>query len=129
MPVSKKVEVRYEDGVYVPTMASEGDAAINQAIRKERAEGLFLELLEKMNRDRRYVSDSIYAQTYAPKVFAKRPDSCGYRISDFASAMERLFFKKRIKVAETGSPSRLRRQIEACNKPQKGNENSNGEAP
>ena len=61
---------------------------------------VFLELLDKVTAEGRYVSDSNKAgKLYAPKLFAGRPERDGLRQGDFAAAMERLFAAGAIRMA------------------------------
>jgi hypothetical protein len=61
--------------------------------------------------ENRPVSDSPHATNYAPKLFGKRPERDGYTKADFALAMERLFFSRRITIQEYGRKSDPRRRI------------------
>jgi RecA-family ATPase len=107
-PIGREIELQWEHGVFVSTAEPPADhnGAMNELVRKERVEGVFLELLRKTNAEKRPVSHKPQAPTYAPKAFAKRPDRYGYRRQDFEGAMERLFSGRRIENVEYGPPSK-----------------------
>ncbi len=69
-------------------------------------ESVFLDLLAAMKSEGRDASYKPRAGTYAPRIFAKRPDRRGYRMADFERAMERLFAAGSIAACESGPPSR-----------------------
>jgi RecA-family ATPase len=68
-------------------------------IVRRKAERVFLELLDKLETEGRYVSENTHSPNYAPKVFASRPERDGIRKADFKGAMERLFSEGRIEIA------------------------------
>lgn len=70
------------------------------------ADDVFVALLDAMLGEGRKVSHSKMANNYAPRAFASHPDRQGYRQADFEAAMERLFAEKRIRVDESGPPSK-----------------------
>ncbi len=89
------IELRWHQGVFVAKQAPTG---IIGSIERRVAERVFLDLLDRMNSEGRYVSESNRAANYAPRLFASRPDREGYREPDFKRAMEALFARKEIVV-------------------------------
>ena len=81
---------------------------------RARAERVFLQLLDRVMAEGRYVTDAPSSPYYAPKAFAKRPEREGLRRGDFAAAMERLFANGAIRVATFKDGNREpRRRIES----------------
>ena len=99
----------------VPLVWSKGVFRVNRpngsSSFRESASKVFLALLSALAKQDRTVSDKKRAGNYAPTQFAQHPDRQGYKRCDFAMAMEQLFKSGRIKIAEDGPPSRLRRYI------------------
>jgi len=75
-----------------------------------KADGIFLDLLARFEGQARSVSPNQSA-SYAPTVFAKQPDAKGATAKSLAAAMERLFAADKIKVEESGPPSKRRSRI------------------
>jgi hypothetical protein len=67
-------------------------SSLDQAALFQKAEDVFLTLLRRLTRERRYVSDRPGAN-YAPSVFAKEQEAkaTGLKRQDLADAMLRLF--------------------------------------
>jgi len=98
--IDDTISLRWCDGVFEIsgepiTGATPG---MTGGIVRRKAARVFLELLDKLETEGRYVSDSANAGNYAPKVFASRPERDGIRKADFKGAMERLFSEGRIEV-------------------------------
>jgi hypothetical protein len=70
-----------------------------------KAEHVFLELLASYIKQERDVSPKV-SNSYAPAVFAKRPEAGGLSKRILEGAMERLLKAKRIAVETIGPPSR-----------------------
>jgi RecA-family ATPase len=90
-----QIELRWVDGVLVPSVSPRGAFA---AADRQHAERVFLELLDKSESEGRFVSHRTRAGNYAPKMFARHPDREGLRQADFDLAMQRLFAALTIKV-------------------------------
>ena len=69
-------------------------------MKKRTSEQVFVDLLRKTEIEGRHVSDAQNASTYAPRIFARRPDNEKHKLAQFEHAMEKLFAEGRIKVAE-----------------------------
>lgn len=103
-----EIRVRWQAGVFVST---EGRASSFSAMAaKDRADQVFLELLDAHEAERRPVSHTP-SVTYAPAVFARDPRAGGISKAAFTSAMNRLFATKTIQVVEYGPPSRRYRKL------------------
>lgn len=100
------------DGADVPSMTSMGklDARI-----------VFLDLVREMARQKRPVSSSNRASTYAPREFEKLPaeQRCGFRRADFEKAMNALFRDKKIENVPYGRKGDERTKIVVCEEKQK----------
>jgi RecA-family ATPase len=79
------INLRWHQGVIGP------DTFLGTDQDRPSADEAFLKLLDKMAQEGRQVSSKSRAGNYAPKLFAKRPDRCGYGEAEFERAMERLF--------------------------------------
>jgi hypothetical protein len=102
------IELRWREGVFVVKGSSTGIIA---SIERRTCERVFLDLLDRVTNEGRYVSDSHNAPNYAPKLFAKRPDREGFKKPDFERAMERLFAAREIVPSTYKAPNR---HVHAC---------------
>ena len=87
------IELRWKDGVFIPLHAPAG---ILGSIERRACENVFLDLLDKITAEGRYVSDSNRAPNYAPRIFTMRPDRERFAKPDFERAMQGLFAAKQI---------------------------------
>jgi RecA-family ATPase len=87
------IEVKWQAGVFIPLRAPTGLIA---SIERRTAKRVFLDLLDAVTAENRYVSESPHARNYAPQLFAQRPDRENFRKADFKVAMEALFAEKAI---------------------------------
>jgi RecA-family ATPase len=92
-PTGTTIQLEWRDKLLLPVLPSTG---IMGAIERRTAETVFLEMLDKMKAENRYVSDSKHASNYAPRLFATRPGNERYKAADFRRAMETLFVGGRI---------------------------------
>jgi RecA-family ATPase len=111
-PIARSIALRWERGVYVPVA---GIAPLDRLAAEQRAERLFLTLLERFNRQGRNVSDKPSARNYAPTTFSKEAEAkkVAIRKVDFENAMRRLFKAEKIAVVPYGPPSRATTRLEA----------------
>jgi RecA-family ATPase len=111
-PIAKNIALRWERGVYVPVA---GIGSLDRLAAEQRAERLFLTLLDRFNRQARNVSDKPAARNYAPTAFAKEAEAKkdGIRKVDLENAMRRLFEAEKIAIVPYGSPSRGTTRLEA----------------
>lgn len=102
-----EIELRWRDGVLVPTRDTSG---ILGWIERKSAKRVFLELLDKVTAEGRYVAESSRSPNYAPMLFARRPDRERFRQGDFKRAMEELFVEGAIKIGTCKGGGRHERE-------------------
>jgi RecA-family ATPase len=109
------IRLQYIDGAFVPKDQPGGIVA---SLDRNRAKTVFLDLLDRREREKRPVSHKPKSGNYAPAEFGKHPNRQGYRKADFAWAMEALFNEGLIIVATYGDrPSRQFEKIAPTNMP------------
>ena len=88
-------------------MPKDQHGGIIASLDRNRAKTVFLDLLERREKEDRPVSHKPRSGNFAPSEFAKHPGREGYRKADFQWAMEALFDEGMIAVVEYGDrPSR-----------------------
>lgn len=108
-PLGDNIPLRYKNGVFVPE--PRGGSSDPQVVQ-QRAEQVFLDLLDRFARDGRNVSDKV-CSTYAPTVFADEQEAKARNITKnmLKSAMSRLFASGKIRVVTEGPVSRPRSRL------------------
>lgn len=106
--IGDSIRLRWVAGVLAPITAETG---IFGSIKRQAVEHVFLELLNRCEAAGVRVSDSKNAMSFAPRLFARRPDAEGYRAKEFEQAMVRLFAAGRIAMAEYGRKGDARQRI------------------
>jgi RecA-family ATPase len=111
-PNGEAIALRYQRGLFLPVAAA---GSLDKLAEEQRAENLFLELLDKFQSQGRNVSHHKSANSYAPTMFCKDPkaQTPGSR-NALAGAMERLFAAKKIKFEEYGKRSNPHHRIARC---------------
>jgi RecA-family ATPase len=104
-PVGETVTVRWKNGLFLPVV---GVSNLEKLAAEQKAEQLFLILLDRFTRQGRNTCEKPSAPTYAPTLFAKESEAraLGIRKADFEGAMSRLFAAEKICLERYGSPSR-----------------------
>jgi RecA-family ATPase len=102
-PISNNITLRYQNGLFLP---ESGLSSLDKLAREQKVEEAFLALLARYERQERNVSDKPNSPTYAPTCFSKEKEADGFRKSDLAAAMLRLFASNGIHVENYGRPSR-----------------------
>lgn len=102
-PAGGEIRMRWEEGRFVRT--DDGEAPIDVATARERADALFLDLLAAYDRQGRNVNTSS-GPNYAPAVFAADASARGVTREQFRDAMNRLLHSGQIRNIEFGPPSR-----------------------
>jgi hypothetical protein len=99
------VTVRWNDGLFLPVTRA---TSLEKLAAGQKAEQLFLTLLDTFTRQGRNTCEKPSAPTYAPTLFAKESEAreAGIRKADFEGAMSRLFAAEKICLERYGSPSR-----------------------
>jgi RecA-family ATPase len=101
-PIAECVLLRWKAGVFVPEPSA---GSLEKLAADQKAEDLFLMLLERFEEQGRTLSDRPTSHNYAPSVFSKEP-GIGTRKETFADAMRRLFHSRKIRIEQYGRPSR-----------------------
>jgi RecA-family ATPase len=91
------IEIRWQNGVFVPLYATSGIIA---SIERKPCDRVFLDLLDKVSAEGRHVTDTNHGSNYAPKIFSMRPDRERFTKREFELAMQRLFAEKKIRIGE-----------------------------
>jgi RecA-family ATPase len=104
-PIGEMVTVRWKDGLFLPVT---GVNSLEKLAAQQKAEQLFLTLLDRFTRQGRNTCEKPSAPTYAPTLFTKESEAreAGIRKADFEGAMSRLFAGEKICLERYGSPSR-----------------------
>jgi RecA-family ATPase len=105
------LELRWQAGVFVRT-DDPAESGLDATARHNKADRVFLALVEKAAKQGRLISDANSSPRYAPKMFAgDRTGSEGLKLRDLEGAMNRLFSRNEIRVDETGPAWRPKRTI------------------
>ena len=104
-PLADKMFLRWRNGVFVPEPWA---GSLEKLAAEQKADQVFLSLLDRFEAQGRNVSDKPTAPSYAPKLFAdeKAAKDLKIRRTDLADAMRRLFEDDTIHVVNYGRPSR-----------------------
>jgi len=104
-PVGETVTVRWNGGLFLPVI---GTSSLEKLAGEQKAEQLFLTLLDRFTRQGRNTCEKPSAPTYGPTLFAKESEAreLGIRKTDFEGAMRRLFAAEKICLKPYGPPSR-----------------------
>ena len=114
-PMGGEIRLRWRNGVFiVDSDATPGSVA--RAASEAEAETLFLKLLTIYEAQNRAVSSSP-GKSYAPTTFAKDPGARGFGKTALETAMMRLFNGARIRVEQSGPPSKRRSRLVPAKKP------------
>jgi RecA-family ATPase len=105
-PLAAKMLLRWRDGVFLV----EPGAGVDQLAFKQRAEAVFLALLDQFERQGRNVSPNP-GRSYAPTLFATEPEAMGINAAALKTAMARLLSANKIHVRKSGPPSRQRSHL------------------
>jgi RecA-family ATPase len=102
-PRGESIALRYQGGLFLPEA---GVSSLDKLAREQFADGVFLAILRRYEREGRNVGEKPTAPTYAPKMFAQERDAEGCRKKELEGAMRRLFAANKIHVEQYGRPSR-----------------------
>ena len=106
-----EIRVRWRCGAFVSEESKV--SSFSAVAAQERADGVFLDLLDAYEAEGRPVSQTP-SHNYAPTIFANDARAKGITKTGFTSAMNRLFAAATIKGIEYGPASRRRRKIVRC---------------
>lgn len=107
--VGVEIPMRWKAGVFVEEGGTSGPDPLTQSWKAER---VFLDMLDRANKQNTHVSGSRNAPNYAPKVFASDALKQGVRKRDLVDAMQRLFDAEKIENAQYGPPSRITHRLQ-----------------
>jgi RecA-family ATPase len=93
-PVTATVVLRWKDGVYVAIDPQQ--ESLDLSAEHTKADGAFLDLLDRFTREGRNVGASSNAPNYGPASFEK--EDCGFNRKQLDAAMRRLFAAQKIRV-------------------------------
>jgi RecA-family ATPase len=103
-PVSETINLRWQNGLFVPVTASTAD----QAAREAEADAVFLSLLGRFTFQRQDLSPKKHAENYAPTKIAAHPDAKGFCRREMEAAMQRLIDQEKIHIDGDGPDWRRR---------------------
>lgn len=106
--IGDSIDLRWKDGAFVVERAATG---IFAGIEKRNAETVFLDALDKLTAQGRFLSDSSHAGNFAPKAIIAAGLSERFKKTDLRAAMERLFADGRIRMETYGREHDQRRRI------------------
>jgi RecA-family ATPase/5S rRNA maturation endonuclease (ribonuclease M5) len=109
-PSGEIVRMVWRNGVFVPVAVPSSQ---ERADAEREAESLFLQLLEKQERNGDNVSPKRTSNNFAPSVFAKTPEArkAHFGRQHFEDALDRLVASGRVDLEPYGPPSREYRRI------------------
>lgn len=108
-PLSDSILLRYKNGVFDPEPRM---GTVDQQIAEQRAEQIFLSLLDRFAKEGRNVTDKP-GTNYAPAMFGKEMEAHDGKLNKeaMAAAMRRLFASNAIRVVTEGPKSKQRSRI------------------
>jgi RecA-family ATPase len=106
-PAGEVVRLRWQAGVFVPVGSA---APLAQVAAEADADAAYLDCLDAATAQNRRVYPEP-GRGFAPKVFEDMPQARGLRWRALHKAQERLFAAERVRVVESGPPSKRVRQI------------------
>jgi RecA-family ATPase len=111
-PVGEAVMLRWDRGLFLPVA---GTSSLDKLAAEQRAEQLFLTLLDRFSGQGRNTCENPNSRTYAPTRFAKEQEAreLGIRKPDFEAAMRRLFTADKIWFEPYGPPSKATARLMA----------------
>lgn len=103
-PLAESIVLRYQRGLFLPVA---GMSNLDKAARAQTVDEAFIQLLHRFEGEGRLANDR-HGKTYAPAIFAVEKEAKERQIGkkELEAAMRRLFEAKKIRVEQTGRPSR-----------------------
>jgi RecA-family ATPase len=108
------MDLRWDDGVLIRTDEPEPAGFVASA-REQKAERVFLTLLDKLRAQGLALSRAKQSPYYAPACMAKEPGCEGLKYRDLERAMDRLFGQNTLRLEPLGPPSNGRFAIARVN--------------
>lgn len=103
----QETELEWVNGV----LRAKHETQFADAIRRRSAPEVFLEILDRMTKESRYVSHKSRAANYGPRIFVNTPEGRNFKKQTFEIAMEQLFKDRHIRNEEYGRPGDVRQRI------------------
>lgn len=130
----EELRLEWSDGVFQVHGTTGPDMVdrIDRHARERMAEDAFLHALRNANKEGRGVSESANAsKSYAPKVFAARPECAGFTWRELEDAMNRLFYAGRLMTGVRVGTRSARRGVFSLGEvePGKATNDNQGNAP
>lgn len=116
---NETMKLRWCDGIFTRENLAESGGFIDsrdKATRECEIKEMFLLALDKLTKQGRHVNSHKNQQNYAPKVMKTLTDFNGCGRREIEHAMNRLFEKGKIRIAQAGPPSRPRSFIARATK-------------
>lgn len=107
-PTGAEITMRWRGGVFVPQYLNAEERRAEDTCNAER---FFLEMLKRFREQGRKVNPTA-GPNYAPRVFSEHPDNEGFTRNKLRDAMSGLLDGGKIKIVESGPPSRPIRYLE-----------------
>lgn len=104
-PPGGRIRLRWESGAFVPDEEPGAGTGVVASIERRTVETAFLEALDAIIRQGRWVSASPASPDYAPRIFTRMPEARAYKRPELERAMQVLFSSNRIQTGEVGKLS------------------------
>jgi RecA-family ATPase len=108
-PTDERIELVWQDGVFVRT---NGPADAVDRMQQASAETVFLECLQRAQRQGVNLSLSKHSGQYAPRYVSRMPQAKSFKTKALERAMHNLLDEGRIKNVSFGPPSKDRKRLE-----------------
>ena len=110
--MGEEIDMLWEAGQFTVPDDDNPAADLMAALPKvlSKAEGVFLKLLDRYTEEGRYVSAQP-GPTYAPSTFASHPDAEGCTKRAFKTAMDSLFGRDELRIAQHGKGAKTRSHL------------------
>ena len=101
-PITESVVIKYEYGLFVPV---EG-ATVDEAEKQQRAEEIYLEVLQLLIAQNQPPGPNKKGSNYAPRMISDHPKAKGFSLRDMELAQQRLLDDGRIRIVTEGPKSK-----------------------
>jgi RecA-family ATPase len=107
------ITLKWNNGLFLPVG---GVSNLEKLAAEQKADQLFLALLDRFNGQGRNTSERSSANNYAPTLFAKESEAkeLGIKKAGFEDAMRRLFAADKIRLEPYGAPSKGTARLVCC---------------
>jgi RecA-family ATPase len=117
-PISEDMVLEYRNGLFVPVTGT----TVDQAERNQRAEDVYLSVLQKLTSQNQDLGTSKHSSNYAPAKIVSHPSASSFRKQDMEAAQQRLLDANKIHIVEAGPPSARRKLVVPGPGPEPGQE-------